>query len=346
MQFHIDTDTGDSVAGWVLPDNPSATPSVVVSVDNREPQKIEANVYRQDLKELGVHHTGMVGFHIDQSIVAGFSTADEVAIRDADSDILIHRRFREAQHLPAKLLRYELAAMPQVIIDNALASRFVLHYAAVERHSFDTLFSITNNQSEKSIYISGRPSLMRYMQPLRDRDFKIVATLRDPIEELAERILFLKFVASGKGADFLVQHLTGLIPLLDLAAKIDLNDFNSLPTVLNVLTEAEKDAIANPFVRTLACNVDEIIEPHHLSIALENLASLDVVGVQTMVDQYWQDLNRLLGTTVLADERPAVISSAAGLAEKLRSSRVIHKLLALDVRLYQLVSEAVEKCYA
>jgi hypothetical protein len=49
---------------------------------------------------------------------------------------------------------------------------------------------------------------------------------------------------------------------------------------------------------------------------------------------------------VLADERPAVISSAAGLAEKLRNSHAVHKLLALDVRLYQLVSEAVEKCYA
>jgi hypothetical protein len=346
MQFHIDTDTADSVTGWVLPENPSATPSIVVSLDGGEPLKIEANVYRQDLKDLGVHHTGMVGFRIDQSVVAGFSAAGEVAIHDAESDILLHCRFRETRHIAAKLMRYELAAMPQVIIDNALASRFTLHYAAVERHSFDTLFSVINNQSAKSIYISGRPALMRYVQPLRDRDFKIVAMLRDPIEELAERILFLKFVTSGKGANFLVRHLTGLTPLLDLAARIDLNDFNSLPTVLNSLTEAESDAIANPFVRTLACSVDEIVEQHHLSIALENLASLDVVGVQTKVDQYWQDINRLLGTTVLADERPAVISSAAGLAEKLRNSRAVHKLLALDVRLYQLVSEAVEKCYA
>lgn len=344
MQFHIDSDKGDAVGGWVLPDNPSATPSIVVFVDGREPVKIEANIYRQDIRDLGIHHTGMVGFYVNRSVVPGLSMADEITIRDAETDIVIHRRFREKQHIAAKLLRYELAAMPQQTIDNALAVRFALHYPAAERFTFDTLFSIVNYA--KSIYVSGRPSLMRYSQILRDRDFKIVAMLRDPIEELAERILLLKFVSGGKGADFLLHHLTGLTPLLDFAARIDLGDLNTLPTVLNVLTEAEKEAIANPFVRTLACNVDEIAEPHHLSVALNNLAGLDAVGVQARIGSYWEDINRVLGQTVLTDERPAVISSAAGLAEKLRGSRVIHKLLALDIRLHQFVSEAVQKCYA
>lgn len=345
MQFHVDGDTGDAVFGWVIPDNPSATPELLVSLPPQPPFKLQANVFRQDIKDLGTHHTGMVGFHIGSSLLPGFKASDEIEIRDADSDILIFRRFRDHLQLPAKLMRYELTAMPQLPIDQACAKRFALSYHAVERHSYDTMFGLINNQAATSIYMSGRPFLTRYLQILRDREFKTVVLLRDPIEELAERLVFLKFAARDGRPEFVRNHLTGLEPLLDLAQRIDFNDDNSLASAINALSESELDAISNPYVRTFACSKDEIAENNHISIALENLANLDLVGVQNRFERFKADLEMLMGVDLIGEEKMAEISTVPAIAQKLGRLRAVHRILALDIKLYRFAAEAIEKTH-
>jgi hypothetical protein len=346
MQFHVDGDAGDAVFGWVVPDNPSATPELLVSAPPNLSLKFSANVFRQDIKDLGIHNTGMVGFHIDSSLLPGLSASDEVEIRDAESNILIFRRFRPHAHLRMKLMRYELTAMPQIPVDAALASRFTLPYQAVERYSYETMFGLINNQAETSIYMSGRPFLTRYMQLLRDREFKIVVMLRDPIEELAERLVFLKFAASGNSPDFLVDHMTGLDPLLELVQRVNFNDDNSLASAMNALSENERDAISNPHVRILACSKDEIADSNHVSIALENLANLDLVGVQSHFDRFKTELALLIGSDLIGDQKMANISTVPAIAQKLGRLRVVHRILNFDIKLYRFACEAIEKAYA
>ena len=65
MQFHIDQDTGTAIAGWLVPDNPAFTPEIVISVPGQDERKLEANVLRTDLKDIGLHATGMAGFLVD-----------------------------------------------------------------------------------------------------------------------------------------------------------------------------------------------------------------------------------------------------------------------------------------
>lgn len=335
MQFHVDSDFGDAVVGWVLPDNPGATPSISATTADGRAVKFKANVFRPDLKELGVHNTGMVGFRIDTSMLPNLKASDEIEIRDADTDVLIFRRFREDRHAPIKLMRFELTAMPQVSIESAFSRRFAATYHAVERYPFDTLFAVLNSSWTTSQYLSGRPHLTRYLQLLKDRNFKTAILLRDPIEELAERLFFLKFAVSKSRPEYIADHLTGLTPLLELAERLDFNDDNSLVSTLNGLSESEQQALSNPFVRTLACSADEVAQNIHVSTALENLANLDLVGIHEMFDRFKKDVATMIGVDVIGNERLSSISSVPEIARKLGRLRAVHRLLALDIKLYR-----------
>lgn len=346
MKFHVDVDNGDSLLGWILPDNPSATPSVVVLSSNAAPINVQASVFREDLFKLGVHHTGLLGFEINQSIIPGLTAENDIELRDAATNILMYRRFREREHVPLKLFRIELCSMPQLQLDSAIGRHFSLGYDAVEQYSFDTLWGIFNNPTNRSAYMSGRPFLSRYMQVLRDREFKIVATLRNPLEELAEKLLFLKFAVSGKAPDFVANHLTGMQAVLPLVSRINLGDENSLVTAMNGLSEAEYAVLANPFVRLLACAPNEMAQEIHVSLALENLAKLDLVGIRSKFESFRLGLAGLLGLDLIGREVPAAISNAPVVAEKLGRLRSVHRFLALDLKLYRLVDEAIAKVEA
>lgn len=343
MQFHLDLDKGDYLSGWVLPDNPSATPSVIVRLPQAEPIIVKASMFREDLFKLGIHHTGMLGFEIDRSVIPELSAVDTIEIRDADTNILIYRRFRDSEHVRLKLFRYELGTMPQIQLDSVIGRRFALPYEAIERYSFDTLWGILNNVTNTSVYVSGRPRLTRYMQVLRDRNFKTVMVLRSPLEELAEKLLFLKFVVGGKAPDFIADHLTGTEAIVPLVNRINLGDDNSLVTSMNGLNQAEHEALANPFVRLLACAPNEAAQDIHVSLALETLANLDLVGIRPKFESFRKELGTILGYDLIGREAPATISSAPAIAEKLARLRSVHRLLALDLKLYRLVEEAVNK---
>ena len=52
MLFSIDADLGGQIVGWIMPDNPNATPRVNVLIADAS-VSVEATVYRPLLKEQG-----------------------------------------------------------------------------------------------------------------------------------------------------------------------------------------------------------------------------------------------------------------------------------------------------
>src|ERR1044071_8802162 len=207
MQFHIDADQGTSVSGWVVLENPDTIPKISVSSpSHRREIEIEANVLRGDLKDSGLHSTGLAGFVLDEASLPGIDQLEDLELRDAASRLLIYRRFRANAHVGKKVFLYSLSAMAQTHVDEYLSQHFAQSYFAVERHSFDTLFSIFNNHFAKSIFISGRPRYFRYEQLWRDKEYAVGALLCDPYEDLAERLLFVRFASSGEGPAFTTQY--------------------------------------------------------------------------------------------------------------------------------------------
>jgi hypothetical protein len=344
MQFHIDSDGGTSIAGWLVPDNPAAIPKIVIaSPGHLKEFELEANVLRTDLKDLGLHSSGMAGFLIDEQLVPDLGKIDDIEIRDSVTRLLIHRRSRDSYHLQRKFFFYGQHAMPQTPLDTLLSKHFALNYQAIEQHSFDTLYSIINNQFATSIFLSGRPRLYRYRQLLRERGFTIVTLLRDPYEELAERLLFIRYASNKSSPSFTANYMTGLEVLVDMVRRMDFGERDSFAAAFKVLNDPQRQALANPFVRTLACQLDESPEPKHVSIALDNLAGMDLVGLTTRFDEFKSTLSELLRIDMLGDCQLGAVSWVPIIASHLRNVEQVEGLLSLDLELVTHVGNAITK---
>ena len=233
--------------------------------------------------------------------------------------------------------------MPQAVLENLFSQRFALHYDAVERYAFDTLFAIINNQNCRSIAVSGRPLFSRYQHLLQERDFVVTAMLPDPLEELAARLLFLRYTASKNAPAYLNDHIFGLTPLVELINHIDFDNAESLNNAFKGITIAERNALANPFTRVLACNVDEQPEERHVSIALENLASMNLVGLHAHFNEFKSMFAELIGIDILGEYQLPEISWVPMMAGKLAQIEPVKELLALDLALYKFAKKAVEE---
>ena len=341
MQFHIDHDEGTTIAGWLVPDNPSVAPAVVITVPGQDARRVDANVLRTDLKDLGLHGTGMAGFLLNETTVPGLATTPDLEIRDAATNIPIFRRYQPQHHLTCKLFLYSFHAMPQTQIEAALSRHFSLAYSAIEQHSYDTLFSVINNHFGKSIFVTGRPRYFRYRELLKDRGFRSAALLRDPFDELAERLLFVRYASSGKGPDFTAKYLTGLEPLVSLTRNFDFNEPGSIAAAFGKLTESQRGALFNPLLRVLACNLDEVPAAKHIPIALDYLAGMDAVGLFSHFDEFRPLLAEILGKDGLGGAQLDEVSFVSRIAAELRRLDPIRRLLALDAELYGRASDAI-----
>ena len=338
------SDAGTSITGRLAPDNPAVIPKLVVaSPENRQEAELEANVLRTDLKDLGLHATGMAGFVIDEQFVPGLSKLADLEVRDAMTRILIYRRFLPARHLERKLFFYSQYAMPQIQIETLLSRRFAQSYHAVEQHSYDTLFCIINMHHCNSLFVSGRPRYFRYQQLLRERGFTIVTLLREPYEELAERFLFIRYASQSNTPSFAANYMTGLEPLVQVVKKIDFADREFIAAALKSLGSAQREAIANPFIKSIACQLDETAEAKHVSIALDNLAGMDLVGTAARFNEFKATLRDLIGVDVLGEAELSTVSWVPIIADHLRQIPSVDGLLAHDLELYTHVSKALDR---
>lgn len=346
MQFHVDQDSGSTISGWVVPDNPSAVPQLLVSINGGQTVSVKAGHMRPDIKALGLHRTGLVGFGIDERNCPGLTAAPSVRIWEKESQALVYGRFDPAHHIELKVLYYELSVMPQTRLTANLQRHFAMPYEAVERYSFDTLYAIINNQSGKSIYLGGRPHFKRYQHLLADRGFTAVTMLRDPYEEMAERLLFARYASRPSTPRHLLRHLGGLAALVELASAFDVSSEQATTVAFKTLTPEHERVLANPFVRALACDFDEPAERKHVGIALDNLASMNLVGLRQRFDTFKSMLQELLGADLVGDAEPVAVSLVPQIAEKLARIDKVKSLLSFDVLLYNLARDAIRKAVA
>src|SRR5208283_5676673 len=120
MFFNIDVDEGGAIRGWLALDNPSVIPSLIVLIPGREEIRVEANVMRHDIKELGIHNTGQVGFEVDRRLVEGLDQIDDITIVEAESRLPIFRRFQIDRHIEKKVFLFDSSAIPQRNINRVL----------------------------------------------------------------------------------------------------------------------------------------------------------------------------------------------------------------------------------
>lgn len=341
MFFNIDADTGRSISGWLAPDNPSATPRLVIVIPGRADIEVEAGLPRPDVRELGIHSTGLIGFSIGASLIPDLHTLDDVTLLEAQTGMPIYRRFQIGRHLERKLMLFDASLMPQRRILASMGARFALNYPSSERNSLETMIVLINNHMAKSALISGRSNFNRYSGYLVNAGYMRAAILRDPFEELAERIMFLHLLTKSEAAHLAPNFVTGVEPLVDFARDLPLSDHRALLLAFRRLNDDQKLALNSPMVRMLGCNVEETPERRNVSIALDNLASMELVGSRARYEVFNAMLTQLLGADLLGDERPTSFTTVKELAGSLSRIGLVADLLEHDLALYTLADEAI-----
>jgi len=338
MFFHIDADEGRSIRGWIVLDNPAAAPKLTLVIPDRPEMAIEANLHRSDIQEMGIHQTGHVGFDINETHVADLASLAEVSVLEAESRLLLFRRSRP-QHVNKKLFIFDASVMPQNTIMRAMSHYFTNYYFHSERFSLETMLVIINNHFCQSSVLYGRSNFNRYSSYLNNAGFTRAALLQEPFTELAERLLTLKLIASRRLAT--ADSISGLDRGLSFAQELKLNDEKAMLQAFRRLDADQRDLFSNPMTRLFGCDVDDPPQRRHVSIALENLASMDVVGLRSEFPLFREMLAAMVGADVVGAEGPVALQIVVELAHKLSRIGVVEDMLDGDRQLYEFVKNAM-----
>ena len=343
MLFNIDSDNGARIEGWIMPDNPSATPSVMVVVAGETVGTIKAHVLRPLLREQGLHDTGVCGFIIDAKNCPAILGAGNIEIFDVDTNVRIYRRRPESANVDAKLFRLEGQLLRNAALNETLEPHFHMSFTRLDSVPEETAKSILGVSFSPSIYVTGRVYYRVFEPLLRDRGFKSCAYLRDPLEELAEQLLLLQWAATRPRTT-----LKGVLPesFLGLVAAIEPDTMGTLGTLerwLNGLSPRSRLTLSNPMTRLLTCmSPDDQISPQALAEALDTLGELNAAGFRSDMRTFAAHLGADLDVDCLQIETVPPAKRVTELGAQLARFDVVNQLLAIDRELYAAACEAFD----
>jgi hypothetical protein len=345
MLFNMDADAGHQVSGWVMPDNPAATPSVIAHLDANNHVVVEASLYHALLKEQGLHNTGICGFVLHESNCPGLVASNRLEIHDAETNLLLYRRRPEQGLINKKFFRLEPQLFRSVAVDDALEPHFQMAYSALELQSEETIRAIMTIQFSQSIYISGR-IFWRFWEPLlRDRGYMVGTILRDPFYELAERLLILKLASSPEGDR--IADAVG--PEVQAAAahfrKIDLRDISAIEAALESPPRELRLILHNPLTHLLtAANAFDPPATPPTAIALESLADMDAVGLRQDTASFFELVSAVFE---ISESFPAEAVPTSSIvvqwADVLRERPAMRRLIEMDLVVYQTAADIIER---
>lgn len=343
MQFKIVKDTGDLIVARMVLEKESAAPKILVLAPDADEVEIEASRSKQREKNRGKQLL-IANYRVTEDLFPNLSETKDIEIRDAASGVLLFRRFDPEQHLKSRLFLHSLQVMPEQGLESALSRHFAMAYHAVERFSLEVLTDLISNESAPSVCMMGRPALKHCLEPLKAGGFKTATLLRDPYEEFAERLWFVRLIVENKGTGQFLDRLTDLRPLLKRARNVETGNDESPVEMLKSLNKKQRQALANPLTRSLACDLEETPTQHHVSIALNNLSHMDLVGLAERFEDFKPSFYELLNLEIdlLEGYQPTANAWVTKAAAELAQFEEIDSLLALDVELYAHAKEAVE----
>jgi hypothetical protein len=347
MQFKVIKDSGNLIAGWMTSDDPLAAPTLLLSAPGSKEVEVVAdrqgsNRKRNPEKRRDSEGTDRARFRITESVFPALATATDLEIRDAKSRVLLYRRSQPEQHLAQKIFRYELQGMPRPDLDNIFNQNFTVVNHAVERLPPNTLACLVDREFATSVYLAGRPPLPRLLQQLKGSDFKVVTLLRDPYEEMAERLLFLSYAANKELPPQFSDRLTGLTSLVEFARQFDQAEDEDLVTLFKTISGEQQRALSNPFVRALACEGRDTPAQRHVSIALNNLSSLNLVGLMTHFKDFKSSFAEIVEADILGDCEITQASWVSEAAPRLAEIDEVTELILLDIELYNYARDAIK----
>ncbi len=277
MLFYIDEDLGVQIQGWLLPENPSATPRVRVESEGREPIVIEAQYPRASIKEQNLHDTGIVGFVVFEGNMPGLSQLTDLRIYAEDTGLLIYARARPGD-VDGKLFRLETGLRRLQALDDAVGARFQMSHPGLDWAPSETVHATMRVAYAHSIYVSGRFQLRAVDYVLRQVGFRLGVLVRDPAAELYDRLVS---IAAGRPEAGEIAEPAVAARIAAELRGVDLESAAEIADALGRLDGEALERLSDPLTRQLTAAVaSEPLGPGAARDALNALADFDVVGVE------------------------------------------------------------------
>jgi hypothetical protein len=346
MLFNMEKDEGTCIVGYLVPDSFSGSPSLRITDGKQDLLVLPCQEVRAGLVVAGRHSTGRCVFTIDETIVTDLSRQQALELYDNETGFLIYRRRSPDQVIQKRIFRLETSLVPLWRLDDSLESRFQYYHKGIERHGRETatqLFQLINSASQ---YLSGRLLFKTYENYINETEtFNCIALLRDPVMELAERLLALKLVRKlTNDVQFLdARDMMIYGPAIDFAEAMG-NDERQIHRAFATMPKAAIANLANPVTRQLAARTpDEAPRKGAVATALDTLSNFAIIGLREGQELFLSQLADLLGTT--PDTLPILpeFSQTGKLCEQLRRVPEVELLIEQDLEVYHHVKSAIEK---
>ncbi|MCJ2136918.1 hypothetical protein MKK69_23185 [Methylobacterium sp. J-026] len=344
MRFFIDHDQGDSIRGWIVPDNPLAISRVAVSVAGRRVAEIPASVIDEAFKRNGWHATGQCTFVLTDVEVPGLPEIPRLELYDADTNVLIYRRLPPEGTVQLRTMLINTSIEPETALQTALFPYFQHCHFNVHRLSDEIMTSLLSTKAMPSALLSGAVTIPRYENYMTP-DLMITAILlKDPHVEMATRMLWLKARAGDATDPARSWRLGPLAEAASFADEYDFADAKSLKRFFRMLPEPAYRLLYNPLTRQLGTRMPgDRLDPGNSIVAVEVLARVGIVGHQAQFPAFASMLFDRLGINVPLPDLPPVPAEVRALAERLRSSKAVEEMLVFDGAISKMVEVSVAK---
>jgi hypothetical protein len=341
MLFNIESDEGSRIVGYLVPDAFSGSPSVRITDGQRDLLVLPCREERSALVAAGRHATGRCGFTIDETIIKGLAQQEGLELYDNETNILIYRRRSPSQVTHKRIFRLETHLFPLWRLDDGIEQRFQYFHKGIERHGRETTTQVFVLSNSTSLYLSGRLVFKSYENYINET-FNVIALMRDPYAELAERLLTLKHVRKFGDELLGTRDMMAYGAAISFAETIE-NDEKALRRAFSTMPKMAVGNLANPLTRQLASRTaDEAPSKGAIATALDTLSTFAIVGLRERQDLFLEELAQLLGTD--ADALPPIpdFANTAELAEKLRRLPEAEVLIEQDLEIYHHVKSALD----
>ncbi|HJQ57148.1 MAG TPA: hypothetical protein VJ890_09595 [Vineibacter sp.] len=308
------------------------------------PLLFDANWAIPSLVDVGRHETGLCGFRLDDVTIPGLAGIVDLEIHDPYTGLRLYRRRPPEAVVKAKLFRLETHLTPLSALDAALDRHFQYHYAGIERLGHETAAQIFLLDCAESSYASGRLLLKSYEFYLENRGFETICMLRDPFDELAERLIVLKQVTEAESSALDERDRTLFEPGLEFVAALDLSDDRQLGRAFRSVSRADAMVFTDPLVRSLTARTpDEFARDASVASALQTLSTFAVVGLREYPDHFSESLSATLGLDPATLPVVGEVEAVVELGRRLRAIGSVKSLLEYDIEVHGQVKTALEK---
>lgn len=342
MLFNRETDTGDRITGYVVPDGYSTIPRIRVLSDGNILLVMDANESRPALLESQRHETGLCGFCIDTTMIPDLASRQSIEIRDEESGLLIYRRPRPTD-IARRLVRIETDLMPSWRLDNKLMPLFQYSLARADMYGRETATQLFHLHQVQSAFLSGR-LLYRNYSTLIEEKYAVIAIIRDPFEQMAERLLVLSKIRGQSTRYISDRDFSYFEPTIAFAESLAFGNMKELKRTIGQMSAEVAATLANPLVRQLTTGTPtDMPEGGAVASALDILSTFALIGLRRDSNTFLRGVEELLDLSPHSLAPLPEYGAVTKLAEMLRATRLVTGLIDKDLELYHYLSESFRK---